>query len=107
MANDETVALTGELARELPEDDYYVAMRWDYKNRKRFWVNRHLLVVNPANDKAVIVRAIDWGPNTWTDRILDLSPKTLEYLGAKTDDELICCFSNTDKVIRKVGPVTA
>ena len=33
-----------ELARELPEDDYYVAMRWDYKNRKRFWCQRHLLV---------------------------------------------------------------
>jgi hypothetical protein len=106
MAPDETVALTGEYARDLAEDDYYVAMRWDYKGQKKFWVNRHVLVVNPVNDKAVIVRAIDWGPNTRTGRILDVSAKTLDYLEAQTDDELICAFSNTDNALRKVGPVT-
>jgi len=105
MAGDETVALTLELARNLSEDDYYAAMRWDYRGRKAFWVNRHLLVINPANDRAVIVRAIDWGPNTFTKRILDLSPKTLKYLKAKTDGQLICSFSNTETNTHSVGPV--
>lgn len=107
VAPDETVALTGELARQLPKEDYYVAMRWDYRGQKRFWVNRHLLVVNPVNDKAVIVRAIDWGPNTNTGRVLDLSPRTLEYLEAATDDELICAFATTSNETRQVGPVQA
>jgi hypothetical protein len=109
MAPDETVALTGEVGRGLSGEDYYIAMRWDYRGRKSFWVNRHLLVVNPAdnpaNDKAVIVRAIDWGPNTSTGRVLDLSKKTLDYLGVETDDELICAFSNSRSNIRKVGPI--
>ncbi len=105
MAPDETVALTGEVGRGLSEDDYYIAMRWDYLGRKLFWVNRHLLVVNPANNKAVIVRAIDWGPNTSTGRVLDLSKKTLDYLGVQTDDELICAFSNSSNGTRQVGPI--
>jgi len=102
---DATVTLTGEIARQLSEDDYYAAMRWDYRGHKRFWVNRHILVVNPANDKAVIVRAIDWGPNTRTGRILDLSARTLDYLEAETDDELICCFASTNNETGQIGPV--
>jgi hypothetical protein len=105
IASDETVALTGEVARNLSENDHYAAMRWDYRGRKSFWVNQHLLVVNPANNRAVIVRAIDWGPNTATGRILDLSQKTLTYLGVDTDDELICAFSNTNNDTHNVGPI--
>jgi hypothetical protein len=105
MAPDETVALTGEVGRGLSQDDYYIAMRWDYLGRKSFWVNRHLLIVNPADNKAVIVRAIDWGPNTSTKRVLDLSKKALDYFGVETDDELICAFSNSTNSDRQVGPV--
>ena len=99
------VALTGEIASELSEDDYYVAMRWDYRNQKKFWVNRHILVINPKNNRAVIVRAIDWGPNTSTGRVLDLSPKTLAELDATTDEELICAFSTTTAATHDVGPI--
>jgi hypothetical protein len=105
VAADETGALTGEILRQLSSDDYYCAMRWNYRGNKSFWTNRHLLVVNSDNGKAVIVRAIDWGPNTSTGRILDLSPKTLDYLSVETDDFLMCAFANTDNNTRKVGPV--
>ena len=107
MGPDATVALTGELAQELSEDDYYVAMRWDYRTQKKFWVNRHLLVINPANGRAVIVRAIDWGPHISTGRVLDLSHKTLTYLGVQTDGELICAFSNTTNETHEVGPISS
>lgn len=103
---DTPVALTGEIASDLSEDDHYVAMRWNYRNQKKFWVNRHLMVLNPANNRAVIVRAIDWGPNISTGRVLDLSPKTLTDLDATTDDELICAFSTTTADTHTVGPIT-
>jgi hypothetical protein len=105
VADDETGTLTGEILRQLASDDYYCAMRWNYQSNKQFWANRHLLVLNSENGKAVLVRAIDWGPNTTTRRILDLSRKTLEYLSAETDDILLCAFANTDNSVRKVGPI--
>lgn len=91
---DETGTLTGEILRKLSKDDYYCAMRWSYSpNGKRFWANQRILVINPINQKAVIVRAIDWGPNTTTERIIDLSPKALKDLGADTDDDVLCAFA--------------
>lgn len=94
---DETGALTGEILHDLAEDDFFCAMRWSYEpNGKRFWVNQRILVVNPVNQKSAIVRAVDWGPNTRTGRILDLSPKTLEVLDAETDDHLLCAFATSD-----------
>lgn len=107
MGSNATVALTGELAQQLGEDDYYIAMRWDYRGQKDFWINRHILVVNPVNERAVIVRAIDWGPHTSTGRVMDLSPKTLDYLGAQTDEEMICAFSNTDTHTHVIGPISS
>ena len=105
VAADETGTLTGEILRQLSADDFYCAMRWNYRGNKKFWANRHILVVNSDNGKAVIVRAIDWGPNTSTGRVLDLSPKTLEYLSVETDELLMCAFLNTDNNTRSVGPV--
>ena len=42
-----------------------------------------------------------------TDRVLDLSPKTLTYLGVQTDGELICAFSTTTNDTHAVGPVSS
>jgi hypothetical protein len=92
-----TGALTGEELRSLPENDYYCSMRWSFSpSGENFWVDRRLLVINPMNQKAVIVRAIDWGPNTSTKRILDLSPQALKDLGVETDDDLLCSFAKPD-----------
>lgn len=104
VADDETGSLTGENLKKLPENDYYCAMRWSFSpNGTRFWANQRILVINPLNQKAVIVRAIDWGPNTSTKRILDLSPKALEDLSAETDDDLLVAFAQPNS--QPVGPV--
>lgn len=101
---DETGALTGEILRSLQADDYYCSMRWSYSpNGKSFWENRRLLVINPTNQKAVIVRAIDWGPNTSTNRILGLSPRALKDLDVETDYDLLCSFAKPDS--QPVGPI--
>lgn len=101
----ETASLTGEILRELSEEDFYCAMRWSFEpNGVSFWKNRRLLVINPLNQKAIIVRAIDWGPNTSTGRILDLSPKALKTLEVETDDEVICAFAKPADV--SVGLLT-
>lgn len=95
VAVDETGAITGEILRDLNEDDFFCAMRWSYEpNGKRFWVNQRILIVNPVNQKAAIARVVDWGPNTRTGRILDVSPKTIEALEAETDDDLLCAFAS-------------
>ncbi len=76
-----------------PAKYYYCAMRWDYSpNGKRWWASQRLVVVNPANGKACVVAPVDWGPNTYTGRILDLSPYVLDYLGLTTDDNALVGF---------------
>lgn len=113
----ETVAISGEVARRLnspmnasaetiasrPEDFYYAAMRWDYSpNGRDFWRDARILVVNPDTQDAIVVRPADWGPNTFTRRIIDLSPQALEDLGLDTDDEVLVSFALPDSPL---GPV--
>lgn len=86
-----------ERLADRPEDYYYAAMRFDYSpNGKPFWREARLLVVNPANGAAVVVRPIDWGPHTRTGRIVDLSPRSLEDLGLETDDQALVAFAAPD-----------
>jgi hypothetical protein len=104
----ETGAITGERLRSLndpmdpsastlsarPADYYYVAMRWAYApNGTRWWRDARLVVVNPANGRAIVVRPVDWGPNTSTRRVLDLSPQALTDLGLSTDGEALVAFA--------------
>ena len=93
------MALTGESGVN-PRDPWYCAMRWDYypnpnavDGAKEWWKNRKILVVNPANQKAVVLRAADWGPHTNTGRVLDISPTALKELGAATDDVMHIAFA--------------
>jgi hypothetical protein len=111
VTSTETGAITGERLRSLnsplsasdatiatrPEDFYFIAMRWDYTPHGRaFWEDVRILVVNPANGVRVVLRPVDWGPNTSTGRILDISPEAIEDLGATTDDELLVAFAAPD-----------
>ncbi|MCO5170914.1 MAG: SH3 domain-containing protein [Planctomycetes bacterium] len=112
----ETGTLTGERLRALnpvarpsaaqlaarPGDYYYVAMRFDYAPGKRAWAGKRLLVVNPRTGAAVVVRPVDWGPNTRTRRILDLSPQVLRDLGLSTDDEAVVAFAPDDAPLGRV-----
>lgn len=105
VTQDETGSLTGEPLRKLgepPFDDkkhkYYCAMRFSFTpNGKNFWANQKILVINPINQRAIVVRAIDWGPNTSTKRVIDLSKQALDELGAETDDDLLCAFANNSQ----------
>jgi len=96
--------LTGELGVS-PSDPWYCAMRWPYQgyvngkinrfgspdqyaNAVSWWRNRKILVVNPTTNKAVVLRAADWGPGgnvVANDRVIDMSKTALDALGATTD----------------------
>ena len=70
-------------------------MRWSYSpNGQTFWRNARILVRNPSTGVAVVVRPVDWGPNTSTRRIIDLSPQALADLGLSTDGEADVAFAS-------------
>ncbi len=104
----ETVAISGEVARSLnsplhpdaatlaahPERYYYVAMRFSYSPMgTSFWRSARLIIANPRTGVRVVVRPADWGPNTSTGRVMDLSPQVIADLGLTTDDTAIVAFA--------------
>ena len=111
----ETGAISGERLRSLnqpateaavrqhPERFYYAAMRYDYGPKgKSFWARAKLLVINPRNGFAIVVRNVDWGPHTRTKRIIDLSPQAMGVLQLKTDQEALVAFADPGAPL---GPV--
>ncbi len=101
----ETGALAGERLREMAHGDdarerphwfWYAAMRFDSRGHRKAWANARLLVVNPKNGRAVVVRPNDWGPHTRTGRILDLSRPARGALLAQTDDTVRVAFAPED-----------
>jgi hypothetical protein len=89
----ETGAITGERLRSLR--GYFAAMRFDYsQNGRTWWGSQRLLVVNPNTGEAIVVRPVDWGPNTRTHRLIDLSQESLRALGVSTDDEVLVSFAD-------------
>ncbi len=96
-------------ARRLNPAALYCAMRFAYTQQmrgthkpglgtcldvvtSRAWLHQHpLLVSNPKhpNLPPIEVHAVDWGPNSDTGRIIDLSPGAAAALGVQTDDEVI------------------
>lgn len=111
-------ALTGESGTH-PRDPWYIAMRWPYAQfrgteivpipgvditkAKAWWTNRKILVINPKNNKAVVARAADWGPNVSTGRDIDLSPHIMSVLGAHTDEVLHMGFAPENA---NLGPIS-
>ena len=92
VSSTETGAITGERLRSLT--GYFVAMRWNYSpNGRTFWRDARILVRNPSTGASVVVRPVDWGPHTRTQRIIDLSPEALSALGLDTDDEALVAFA--------------
>jgi hypothetical protein len=73
------------LARRLNPDACYIAMRWDYHETPKAFLQSIQVQVS-ANGKHVMARPVDWGPNVKTGRVADLSPGVLAALGLKTDD---------------------
>lgn len=104
----ETVAISGEVARSLnsplhpdaatlaahPERYYYIAMRFSYSPQgTSFWRSARLVLANPRTGVQVVVRPADWGPNTSTGRVVDMSPQTMSDLGVTTDDTVVIAFA--------------
>ena len=71
------------LGRRLDPDKLYVAARWP---RELYETLRKQSVLVEANGKKIEMRAVDWGPALWTNRVADLSPGGARVLGLDTDD---------------------
>lgn len=116
------MGLTGE-SGITPNDPWYCAMRFPYSGyvngrvtsmgtpaevaaAMAWWKNRKILVVNSANQKAVVVRAADWGPGGVASadaRVIDVSKQCLSALGATTDTVVQILFAADNATL---GPVT-
>lgn len=80
---------TTGLARRLDPDEYYVACRWDYDQYPKPSLLEHLARVTATKTgKTFLAAPADWGPNSNTGRIADISPGLMEALGIQTDDEV-------------------
>ena len=84
-----------ERVRSLNPKGFYCAMRWNYhvehmtpEEVKRWWANKKLLVTNPKNGNAVVVRAVDYGPHEKTGLDIGISPGAAEALEVEVGDEV-------------------
>lgn len=83
----EQPAGTTGLARRLDPNAAYIACRWDYSVTSRTYLRSiRVEVTNPSNGRSALAQPVDWGPNTKTGRVADLSPGIAEQLGLDTDD---------------------
>ena len=90
-----------ERVRTLKPESFYCAMRWDYhllhkspEEGKRWWANRKILVTNSKTGKAVVVRAVDYGPHENTGLDIGISPGAAEALGVEVGDEVDIAFAD-------------
>lgn len=90
-----------ELVRTLNPKSFYCSMRWDYhlqhmspEEGKRWWANKKILITNPANGVAVVVRAVDYGPHENTGLDIGISPGAAEALGVASGDEVEAAFAD-------------
>ena len=112
-----------ELTKErlnAPQDPWYCQMRWpygkapglandhltakEYAEAKKWWANRKILVVNQKNQRAVVLRAADWGPENRS-KDIGMSPHALRtVLGADGTTPLDIRFAPADA---DLGPTVA
>jgi hypothetical protein len=90
-----------ERIRSLNPNSFYCAMRFEYRightspeEGKRWWANRKLLVTNPKNSKAVVVRAVDYGPHQNTGLDVSISPGAATALEVEVGDEVEIAFAD-------------
>jgi hypothetical protein len=100
---------TCERVRSLDARSFYCSMRWNYRinhmtpeEGKRWWANKKLLVINSANGKRAVVRAVDYGPHEKTGLDIGLSPGAAEALEAAVGDEVEIFFAEQKS---SLGPV--
>lgn len=78
---------TEGLGRLLNPEAFYIACRWSYHDCNPDLL-RHCFarVVSPNSTRVIFARPVDWGPNTRTKRVIDLSPAAAKALKIGTDD---------------------
>jgi hypothetical protein len=81
-------------------------MRWNYhvehmspEEVKRWWANKKLLLTNPSNGKAVVVRAVDYGPHENTGLDVGVSPGAAEALGVEIGDEVDIALADSKSAL--------
>jgi len=82
---------TTGLARRLNPDVFYLACRWDYDVTPKDMLDDadlQALVKATKTGRSAYAWPADWGPHGDTDRVADLSPGLMEYLGITTDDDV-------------------
>lgn len=79
------------------QDPYYCAMRWDYGQRPeigmKFFANRKFIVIAPGQPtRAIVARAVDWGPPITNDGGIALSAAAMSALGIKAGSTVGIAF---------------
>lgn len=99
-----------ERIRSLNPKSFYCAMRWNYhvehltpEEVKRWWANKKLIVTNPKNGSAVIVRAVDYGPHEKTGLDISISPGAAKALGVELGDEVDIALADPKSPL---GPIS-
>jgi hypothetical protein len=77
------------LARRLNPFVHYVACRWDYDKVSKAALLQTVVQVRSLKTGITLdAFPSDWGPNSNTGRVADLSPGLMSDLGIETDDEV-------------------
>src|SRR5262249_51627411 len=99
-----------EQFRSLNPKSYYCAMRWEYRQQhmsaeegKRWWANKKIAVTNPANNKTVVVRAVDYGPHENTGLTIAISPGAAEAIGVEPGQQVVVDLAEEKA---QLGPAT-
>lgn len=91
---------TTGLARRLNPSVFYVACRWDYDVTPKTMlddVDKKALV--RANNREFTAWPADWGPNSNTGRVADLSKGLMDALGIETDDTVEVIYPHEEPVV--------
>lgn len=87
---------TTGLARRLNPNVPYIACRWDYDRWPKETLLENIALVRATKTgRRMIAFPADWGPHADTNRVADVSPGLMEYLGIATDDEVEVIFPYT------------
>ena len=86
---DEQPPGTTGLARRLDPAQFYVACRWDYDLYPKESLLQNMAMVRaPSTGLQFAASPADWGPNSNTGRVADISPGLMDALGITTDEEV-------------------
>ena len=79
---------TSGLARRLNPQTHYIATRWNYDVTPPDMLLSQKALVRVPGGIELTAWPADWGPNTNTGRVADISPGLMEDLEIATDDEV-------------------